>query len=113
MNRNDVIRNALLKTRESIVSGTSIFLSMASAKFFPNMLIKMVRAGEDSGSLWKTLDTTADYYEDKVDAQITTMTSLLEPLMIVIVGAIVLVVVLALYLPIFSMSDIQTGGAAM
>ena len=113
MNANHVIRNTLIKTRESIVSGSSIFLSMASTKFFPNMVIKMVRAGEDSGSLWKTLDRTADYYEEKVDAQISTMTSLLEPVMIVIVGAIVLTVVLALYMPIFSMSDIQTSGAGM
>lgn len=113
MNKNHVIRNALSKTKESIVSGTSIFLSMASTNFFPNMVVKMVRAGEDSGSLWKTLDRTSDYYEEKVDAQISAMTSLLEPLMIVLVGAIVLVVVIALYLPIFSMSDIQEGAGGI
>jgi len=107
---NDVINSTLKKTRESIVSGTSIFLSMEAARFFPNMVIKMVRAGEESGSLWKTLDTTADYYEEKVDALISTITSLLEPIMIIVVGAIVLVVVLALYLPIFQISDIQAGG---
>ncbi|MBN1972498.1 MAG: type II secretion system F family protein [Sedimentisphaerales bacterium] len=111
MNANHVIRNALNRTRESIIAGTSIFLSMATTKFYPNMLLKMVRAGEDSGALWKTLDKTSDYYEDKVDAQIATMTNLLEPFMIILVGAIVLVVVLALYLPIFSMSDIQSGSA--
>ena len=110
MNSNTVIRDALIKARDSIVAGTSIFLSMASTKFFPNMVIKMVRAGEDSGALWKTLDRTADYYEDKVDAQITTMTNLLEPMMIVLVGAIVMVVVIALYLPIFQISDIQSTG---
>jgi len=53
------------------------------------------------------LDRTADYYERKVDATITTLMSLLEPVMIVTVGAIVLMVVLALYLPIFTMSDIK------
>ncbi|MBN2181293.1 MAG: type II secretion system F family protein [Sedimentisphaerales bacterium] len=109
MTKNDVICNALEKTRENIVSGTSIFLSMATSKFFPNMVIKMVRAGEESGSLWKTLDRTADFYEDKVDATITTITSLLEPLLIIIVGIIVLIVVLALYLPIFQISDIRSG----
>lgn len=107
---NDVINSTLKKTRESIVSGTSIFLSMEASGFFPNMVIKMVRAGEESGSLWKTLDTTADYYEEKVDALIATITSLLEPIMIIIVGIIVLVVVLALYLPIFQISDIRAGG---
>jgi type IV pilus assembly protein PilC len=110
MTRNDVINANLIKARENIVSGTSIFLSMATTRFFPNMVIKMVRAGEESGSLWKTLDRTADYYEEKVDALIATITSLLEPLMIILVGVIVLVVVLALYLPIFQISDIR--GAA-
>jgi type IV pilus assembly protein PilC len=109
MTRNDVITTNLKKARENIVSGTSIFLSMATTKFFPNMVIKMVRAGEESGSLWKTLDRTADYYEEKVDALIATITSLLEPLMIILVGIIVLVVVLALYLPIFQISDIRGG----
>ncbi len=106
---NDVINTTLKKTRESIVSGTSIFLSMETTNFFPNMVIKMVRAGEESGSLWKTLNRTADYYEEKVDALISTITSLLEPIMIILVGAIVLVIVLALYLPIFQISDIRAG----
>ena len=63
----------------------------------------MVQVGEESGSLPKMLERTADYYERKVDATVTTLLNLLEPVMIVTVGAIVLVVVLALYLPIFSM----------
>ena len=106
MTRNDVMRAALTRTRADIVGGSSIHLSMAGTNFFPNMVIKMVRAGEDSGSLWKLLDRTADYYEEKVDALIAMMTSLLEPILIIIVGIIVLAVVVALYLPIFSLSDI-------
>jgi len=106
MTSNDIMRAALSRTRADIVGGASIHLSMAGTKFFPNMVIKMVRAGEDSGSLWKLLDRTADYYEEKVDALIAMMTSLLEPILIIIVGVIVLAVVVALYLPIFSLSDI-------
>ena len=106
MTSNDIMRAALSRTRADIVGGASIHLSMAGTKFFPNMVIKMVRAGEDSGSLWKLLDRTADYYEEKVDALIAVMTSLLEPILIIIVGVIVLAVVVALYLPIFSLSDI-------
>jgi len=106
MTPNDVMRGALERTRAEIVSGASIHLSMAGTQFFPNMVIKMVRAGEESGSLWRLLDRTADYYEEKVDALISAMTSLLEPLLIIIVGVIVLAVVVALYLPIFSLSDI-------
>lgn len=106
MTPNDVMRSALAKTRTDIVGGAGIHLSMAGTRFFPNMVVKMVRAGEESGSLWKLLDRTADYYEEKVDALISAMTSLLEPILIIIVGVIVLIVVVALYLPIFSLSDI-------
>ncbi|MFH1719698.1 MAG: type II secretion system F family protein [Planctomycetota bacterium] len=109
MTGNDVIKAAISRTRSDVVGGSAIHLSMAATGFFPNMVIKMVRAGEDSGSLWSVLERTADYYEEKVDALITTMTGLLEPLLIIIVGAIVLVVVLALYLPIFQISDIRGG----
>ncbi len=107
MTSNDVIADVLRRTRASIVGGSAIYLSMAAAKFFPNMVLKMVKAGEESGSLWQVLERTADYYEEKVDATITTITGLLEPLLIIMVGGIVLTVVLALYLPIFTLSDIR------
>jgi type IV pilus assembly protein PilC len=68
------------------------------------MVIKMIQVGEESGSLSRVLDRTSNFYERKVDATITAVMSLLEPIMIVTVGGVVLVVVLALYLPIFSMS---------
>lgn len=109
MTSNDVTRTAIMRTRAHIVGGSNIALSMTGTGFFPNLVVRMVRAGEDSGSLWKTLDRTADYYEEKVDAQISTITSLLEPMMIILIGAIVLVVVIALYLPIFQISDIRGG----
>lgn len=103
MSTNDVIKTAVIQTREKIVAGTNLSASMSEAGFFPNMVVKMTQVGEESGSLPKVLERTAMYYERKVDSTITTVMGLLEPLMIVVVGAIVLVVVLALYLPIFSM----------
>jgi len=104
MSGNDIIKSAITQTRERVVGGANISASMAETGFFPNMLIKMMQVGEESGSLPKVLDRTAIYYERKVDSLITTLMSLLEPVMIVTVGAVVLVVVLALYLPIFTMS---------
>jgi type IV pilus assembly protein PilC len=103
MSNNDIIKSAIVCTKEHIVEGSNISLSMVAAGFFPNMVVKMIQVGEESGSLPKMLERTADYYERKVDATVTTLLNLLEPVMIVTVGAIVLVVVLALYLPIFSM----------
>ncbi|MBW8040103.1 MAG: type II secretion system F family protein [Planctomycetes bacterium] len=103
MSTNDVIKTAVKQTREQIVAGTNLSASMSQAGFFPNMVVKMTQVGEESGSLPKVLERTAMYYERKVDCTITTVMGLLEPLMIVLVGGIVLIVVLALYLPIFSM----------
>lgn len=105
MSGNDVIRAAVVRTREQIVEGSNISLSIAAAGFFPNMVVKMVQVGEESGSMPIVLERTADHYERKVESMIATMMALLEPVMIVTVGAIVLVVVLALYLPIFTMSE--------
>ena len=104
MTNNDIIKSAIIQTRERLVGGSKISLSMAATGFFPNMVVKMIQVGEETGSLSKVLDTTSNYYERKVDSTITTLMSLLEPIMILTVGAIVSVIVLALYLPIFSMS---------
>lgn len=107
MTNNDIIKSAVIRTREHIVSGSNIASGMTVAGFFPNMVIKMIQVGEESGSLPHVLDRTSDYYERRVDATVTAAMALLEPIMIVTVGAIVLIVVLALYLPIFSISAVQ------
>ncbi len=106
MTGNDVIRSAITQSREHIVGGSNISLSMAATGFFPNMVVKMIQVGEESGSLPVVLERTCEHYERKVDSTITTMTGLLEPIMIVTVGAVVSVVVIALYLPIFTMSKV-------
>ena len=107
MTKNDVIQSAIVETRAHIVEGSNISTSMSACGFFPKMAMKMVQVGEESGSMPKVLDRTSDYFERKVEGTMTTLTTLLEPLLIVTVGAIVLVIVVALYLPIFSISDIR------
>jgi type IV pilus assembly protein PilC len=105
MTDNDVIKSAIVQTRESIVGGANISSSLAEAGFFPNMVVKMIQVGEESGSMPEVLDKTSEHYERRVDSTVTTLLSLLEPIMIISVGAVVSVVVIALYLPIFTMSD--------
>ncbi len=104
MTKHDIIKDAVIRSREHIVQGSNVSLSLATAGFFPNMVVKMIQVGEESGSLPQVLERTSDYYERKVDSTISTVLGLLEPILIVTVGGIVLVVILALYLPIFSMS---------
>jgi len=106
MTDNDIIKSAIVQTRENVVGGSNISLSMSSAGFFPNMVIKMIQVGEESGSMPEVLEKTSEHYERKVDSTVTMLLSLLEPVMIVSVGGIVSVVVIALYLPIFTMSDL-------
>ena len=106
MTDNDIIKAAILRTREHVVGGSNISFSMAASGFFPNMVVKMIQVGEESGSLPAVLERASQHYERKVDSTVSTMMSLLEPIMIISVGAVVSVVVIALYLPIFTMSDI-------
>lgn len=105
MTNNDIIKSAIIRTKENIEGGTNISSSMSEAGFFPNMLVKMLQVGEESGSTAEVLEKTSEHYERKVDTMVTALMSLLEPVMIVTVGAIVSVIVIALYLPIFTMSD--------
>ncbi|HNS21610.1 MAG TPA: type II secretion system F family protein [Sedimentisphaerales bacterium] len=106
MSRNDVICSAIARVKQHVMGGSNVALGMTAAGFFPNMVVKMAQVGEESGSLPMILRKTSDHYERKITATIDTLTRLLEPVMITTVGAIVLVVVIALYLPIFTISDI-------
>jgi len=93
------------RTTSTLLSSGVSVLEAFTAGFFPNMVIKMIQVGEESGSMPEVLEKTSEHYERKIDATVTMLLSLLEPIMIISVGAIVSVVVIALYLPIFTMSD--------
>ncbi len=104
MTSNDVLKTGVLETREKLMEGASISASMSASNFFPDVAVKMTQIGEQSGSLASVLEKTSEYYERKVDAAISALLGLMEPILIVSVGSIVLVVILAMYLPIFTMS---------
>ncbi len=107
MTHNHLIKKALLNTKQMIGEGVGIAMSMSGTPFFPRVMTKMVQVGEDSGSLPEVLNRTSAYYEKKVDMAVTSVVSILEPVMIVMVGGVILVILLALYLPLFQMSDVQ------
>lgn len=104
MTNNDLLRQGVLETREKMVEGKNISKSMEEVGFFPGVAVKMAQIGENSGSLASVMEKTSEYYEKKVDSLVSLMLGMLEPILIIVVGAIVLVVILAMYLPIFSMS---------
>jgi type IV pilus assembly protein PilC len=106
MTANDVLGNAVTSAKERITGGASMAVSMAATGVFPNLVVKMVQVGEESGSLSSMLRRTSVHYERRVGTTIDVATNLLGPILIVAVGAVVLVTVIALYLPVFSMSDV-------
>lgn len=100
---NRVIQDAILESRASIAGGDTISAPLAKSAVFPPMVISMIAVGEQTGGLDEMLTKIADFYDDEVDAAVGALLSAMEPIMIVVLGTIVGGMVVAMYLPIFSM----------
>jgi type IV pilus assembly protein PilC len=100
---NSLIEDATKDVRERVVQGVPIAVPLAENPIFPPMVAHMVRVGEETGELEKMLSKIADFYEDEVDSAISSLTSIIEPLMMIAVGCIVGVVVISMYLPMFKL----------
>ncbi len=103
---NHVFSDAVLKIRDEISTGQQLQVAMAQSKLFPSMTLQMVAIGEDSGSLDRMLYKVAEFYEQEVDDAVDNMSSLMEPLIMVILGVIIGGLILAMYLPIFQMGSV-------
>jgi type IV pilus assembly protein PilC len=100
---NWVVENALAGVRAKVHEGVPIAQPLIEDPIFPPMVSQMVKIGEETGELEKMLGKIADFYEDEVDAAITSLTSIIEPLMMIMVGAMVGVIIISMYLPMFKM----------
>src|SRR5579862_7895155 len=100
---NRVIQDAIMASRASIAGGDTISAPLAKSAVFPPMVISMIAVGESTGGLDEMLSKIADFYDEEVDAAVSGLLSLLEPIMIVFLGVIVGGMVVAMYLPIFDM----------
>jgi type IV pilus assembly protein PilC len=98
---------ATLNIRDSIASGISLQEAMTTTGKFPNMVVQMVGIGEESGNLDEMLSKVAEVYEEEVDLAVDSLSSLLEPLIMVVLGVLVGGLVVAMYLPIFQMGSIM------
>lgn len=103
---NVVYRNAVNKIKEEVSSGTQLNFSMKSSGVFPAMAVQMTSIGEESGALDTMLDKVATYYEDEVDNAVDGLTSLLEPLIMAVLGVLVGGLIIAMYLPIFQLGSV-------
>jgi len=102
---NRVIHDAVMESRNSIAGGETIASPLERSKVFPPMVISMIAVGEQTGGLDEMLSKIADFYDEEVDVAVSALLSLMEPMMIVVLGVIVGGMVVAMYLPIFDMMN--------
>jgi type IV pilus assembly protein PilC len=103
---NIVFENAVLKMRDEVATGQRLQQAMANTQLFPNMVIQMIAVGEESGALDEMSGKVATFYEADVDNAVDSMSSLLEPLIMAILGVLVGGLVIAMYLPIFKLGSV-------
>ena len=103
---NQVYKEGILDMRDNVATGQQLQLTMQQTGLFPNMVVQMVAIGEESGSLDAMLAKVADFYEAEVDDAVDNLSSLLEPMIMAILGVLVGGLVIAMYLPIFKMGSV-------
>ena len=96
---------ATKKIQSEVATGSSLVVSMQNAELFPNMVLQMVAIGEEAGSLDGMLSKVADFFEGEVDDAVEALSSLMEPLIMVVLGTLIGGMVIAMYLPIFKMGQ--------
>lgn len=101
---NSVYGNAVLQVRDDVAVGHQLQLAMRQTNLFPNMVVQMVAIGEESGALDQMLFKVAEFYEEEVNNAVDTLSTLLEPLIMVVLGVVVGGMVISLYLPIFKLA---------
>jgi type IV pilus assembly protein PilC len=107
---NKVIEEAVLKTRTSISQGNTIAEPLKECGVFPPMVVQMIGVGEQTGALDEMLEKVADFYDSEVDTAVSALTSIIEPVMIVVMGGIVGSMLIAMYLPMFKLASVVSGG---
>jgi len=103
---NIIYENAVMSIRDEVSTGQRLQRAMENTDLFPNMVIQMIAVGEESGSLDEMSSKVADFYEEDVDNAVDNMSSLLEPIIMAILGVLVGGLVIAMYLPIFKMGAV-------
>jgi type IV pilus assembly protein PilC len=106
---NKVLQSAIEATRTSIREGETIAAPLRASGVFPPMVVQMIAVGEQTGALDQMLNKIASFYEEEVDAAVETLTSVIEPVMIVIMGTIVGGMLIAMYLPMFKLINVVAG----
>jgi type IV pilus assembly protein PilC len=105
---NKVIEIAIMTARESVKEGERIAVQLRKANVFPPMVIQMVAIGEETGNLDTMLSKIADFYDQEVDVAVKSLTSMIEPIIIVVMGAVIGFIVIAMFLPMFELGNLAS-----
>jgi len=103
------VEEALLRTKEQVLQGRPLAVPMSKEKLIPEMVTQMVAIGEQSGSVDQMLGKIADFYEDEVENAVKALTAMIEPILMIVLGVAIAVLVVAMYLPVFSLGDTISG----
>lgn len=103
---NSVYTNAIIGMRDEVATGQMMNVSMKETGLFPNMVVQMLAIGEETGSVDSMLAKVADFYEEEVDNMVDGLSSLLEPMIMAVLGVVIGGLVIAMYLPIFKMGQV-------
>ncbi|WP_295803266.1 type II secretion system F family protein [uncultured Microbulbifer sp.] len=103
---NVVYEEATLKIRDAVATGIPLNIAMRSSKLYPTMLVQMTAIGEESGALDEMLSKAADFYEEAVDNMVDNLTTLMEPMIMAVLGVLVGGLMIAMYLPIFQLGQV-------
>lgn len=103
---NAIYQAATLRVRDEVATGTQLNTALRNTRLFPSMLIQMTSIGEESGALDEMLDKVASYYEESVDNMVDNLTTLLEPMIMAVLGVLVGGLMVAMYLPIFNLGSV-------
>jgi type IV pilus assembly protein PilC len=104
------ISNAVTRSVETVREGKGLSVSLAATKAFPELAIEMIEVGESTGALPQMLNSVAEFFEEDVQTNLTAAMSLIEPIILIVMGVVVVTILISLYLPIFQMSAGAGGG---
>lgn len=105
---NHVLEESILAARKEVEQGNQLNIALDGKPYMPIIMVRMIAAGEKAGRLEDMLDSVADAYDEEVEAMLTTLTSLMEPFLMVFLGAVIGTIVLAMFLPIFNMGSLAS-----
>ncbi len=105
---NEMYKEVVMESRNDVEKGGSLALPIARSEYFPLLVSSMIAVGEETGELDGVLNKVAEYYKDEVDVATSNMSTLLEPVFLIVMGLVIAFIALAVYMPMFQLSDVMT-----